>query len=727
MAAEVTTAPVQLFALRVSPDNPRNSEGDIIQLKDGRLALVYTRFRQGALDHSPADLAMRVSSDGGRTWSGDRILVPNGDAMNVMSVTLRRLPSGEILLFYLRKGDVNSDCNMYVRRSTDELDTLTSPTRVTLLDGYHVVNNDRVTQLSSGRLVVPSALHNSSADTTTSPPKYNSRAAMVVYYSDDQGHTWKKDEMPVTPSSERQITMQEPGIVELANGDLLMNIRTDQGSQYFSTSRDQGLHWSPPEASPLASPLSPATIKRIPGTPNLLCVWNDHTGEYPYEKGKRTPLCYAISRDNGRTWSNSTIIENDPNVMYCYTSVTFLPQSALLSYYAGSLKGGLRGSLHIAEIPLPKTLPAAGETSASAEKIGDVVIYGDPRFHCAFPSVVKRSDGSLLCAFRRAPNRRFLYGEPGYTHTDPNSQLVTVESHDSGRTWTTCTKLLFAHPLGGSQDPCMTLLKDGSFICASYGWALVPPSHLEGSTNTLQHPHFGFMGGYLLRSADGGNTWGEPIIPPPTKGDSTLNVFGQKTPAFNRGAMVETSDGRLLWATARHDDQKTPRTSVHLLECLDQGRTWTYKCPIASDPKITFNETSLVQTEGGDILAFLRTDGLGMMAAMARSRDGGKSFEKWQNGGFVGHPFQATRLADGRIFLVYGHRAEPFGVRARILDKNGDDFATAPEITLRDDGGGFDIGYPWAVQTAPDEVFVAYYLNLADGPRHIAGTIVKLK
>ncbi|HEY0456531.1 MAG TPA: exo-alpha-sialidase, partial [Verrucomicrobiae bacterium] len=39
-------------------------------------------------------------------------------------------------------------------------------------------------------------------------------------------------------------------------------------------------------------------------------------------------------------------------------------------------------------------------------KLKDVVIYEDPKFYCAFPSIVRRADGELLVAFRRAPERR---------------------------------------------------------------------------------------------------------------------------------------------------------------------------------------------------------------------------------------------------------------------------------------------------------------------------------
>jgi hypothetical protein len=77
--------------------------------------------------------------------------------------------------------------------------------------------------------------------------------------------------------------------------------------------------------------------------------------------------------------------------------------------------------------------------------------------------------------------------------------------------------------------------------------------------------------------------------------------------------------------------------------------------------------------------------------------------------------------------LVYGYRHEPYGIRARILNPECTDFATAPEIVLRDDGGTTDIGYPWSVQLDENRVLVVYYYNIENGPRHIAGTILEIE
>lgn len=372
-------------------------------------------------------------------------------------------------------------------------------------------------------------------------------------------------------------------------------------------------------------------------------------------------------------------------------------------------------------------LACANVEASGLKKIKDIIIYQDKTYYSTFPSVVLRKDGELLCAFRRAPDRRALWGATGYTHTDPNSYLVLVRSKDGGQTWTKMPELIYADTLGGSQDPCMVQLADGSIVCTSYGWALVPTEGLDKLADTPKHGAFCFLGGYILRSDDGAKSWKGPFIPIPLPGDTTKDVLGRPCPSFNRGAMCQGKDGRLYWAVAGKDQGGAKVTSVHLLISSDRAETWTYSCPIAVDEKVTFNETSVIQTKKGDFVAFLRTDGFDGKLAYARSTDGGKSFQPWQDGGFFGHPFHATHLKDGRVLLVYGYRKAPFGIRAKILNAECTDITTAPEFVLREDGGSGDIGYPWCVQLPDGKVLVAYYFNLQDGTRHIAGSLLEVE
>jgi len=178
----------------------------------------------------------------------------------------------------------------------------------------------------------------------------------------------------------------------------------------------------------------------------------------------------------------------------------------------------------------PVALACAESHIPAATPLEHVVIYEDPRFYVAFPSIVRRPDGELLVAFRRAPERR-AFGE-GVSHTDPNSYLVLVRSKDDGRTWTSEPELIYSHPFGGSQDPCMVQLRDGTILCTSYAWALLKPQNIAKLKQPVARSgDFVFLGGYIMRSTDGAHSWQGPIIPPPCKGEPNFDIFGEPIPA----------------------------------------------------------------------------------------------------------------------------------------------------------------------------------------------------
>jgi sialidase-1 len=368
------------------------------------------------------------------------------------------------------------------------------------------------------------------------------------------------------------------------------------------------------------------------------------------------------------------------------------------------------------------------------QKVKDLIIYKDSLFYSAFPSVVKRPDGQILVAFRRAPERR-LFGEESYSHTDPNSYLVMVRSPD-GESWTKEPELIFAHPFGGSQDPCLLQLKDGTLICASYVWGLIRQngdSILNRKITILKNKKadhsttYTFLGGYLVRSVDGGEKWQGPIYPPHVPADIQMNVWGKPLPAYNRGAMCEGKNGKIYWVVAANSADGPTRTSTHLLISEDKGLSWHYSCQVATDEKISFDETSIYETPKGDLVAFLRTANMpDQLSCIARSSDGGKSFI-WQSMGFYGYPLHALKLPDNRVLLTYGYRHRPFGIRARILNPECTDFLTAPEFVIRDDGGNGDLGYCWSVMLNNNRALVAYYFNHDNGIRYIAGTIIEIK
>jgi len=340
--------------------NPRNSEGDFMLLADGRWLLIYTHFEGGAGDHASAYLAGRTSSDNGATWTHeDRLVLPNEGHMNIMSVSLLRLQDRRIALFYLRK-DSLADCRPRMRVSSDEATTWSAPIDVIPASepGYYVVNNDRVIQLSSGRLIVPAALHTASAGATLTSQAdsvFSPYGQIFCYLSDDAGATWHRGQQVLAkalPGGERAM-VQEPGLIELQDGRIMIFSRTDAGSQYIAYSRDQGQSWSPLHASDIISPCSPASIARIPSTGDLLMVWNNHADIPDELVGKRTPLTSAISRDEGDTWIGVRDIETHPFGWYCYTAIAFAGEHVLLAHTAGDTRenNGL-AKLQITRLPV---------------------------------------------------------------------------------------------------------------------------------------------------------------------------------------------------------------------------------------------------------------------------------------------------------------------------------------------------------------------------------------
>jgi sialidase-1 len=162
-------------------------------------------------------------------------------------------------------------------------------------------------------------------------------------------------------------------------------------------------------------------------------------------------------------------------------------------------------ALAVGAASVPSLRAAAGvPPAAGLRKIEDRVIYRNPLFYCMTPSVITRPDGEVIVAFRRAPERR-AYGEKSSGHTDSKAHLVLVRSRDGGQTWSQKPELLYAHPMGGSQDPCMVQLRDGGLVCTSYAWLRLNPGALVRQPPVFTSRaggEYNFLGGYLLRSAD---------------------------------------------------------------------------------------------------------------------------------------------------------------------------------------------------------------------------------
>lgn len=303
-----------------TPERPHNGEADMVRLRNGDLMLAYGQWNADSDDRAPAEIRCMTSSDGGRTWGNDRVLLPNEGRAGTYSVSLLRLQSGEILMSYGVR-ESNEDRNVYFRKSSDECQTWSRRIRLEVplwYSGYTGISNNRLIQLKSGRILA-AAWAGWAKDRTI---------LGFTAFSDDGGEMWRKSEdvdiRLLDPSN--KYGADDPAVVELKDGRVMMIIRSTLGYVVKSYSKDEGKTWTRPvRVRELEAPNAPATIARIPVTGDLLLIWNR-------SKTERRPLSSAISKDDGRTWTHIRTV--DDSSASAYASITPVDDRILITYWS---------------------------------------------------------------------------------------------------------------------------------------------------------------------------------------------------------------------------------------------------------------------------------------------------------------------------------------------------------------------------------------------------------
>ncbi len=369
------------------------------------------------------------------------------------------------------------------------------------------------------------------------------------------------------------------------------------------------------------------------------------------------------------------------------------------------------------------------------------VLYEDARFMAAFPALTRTSEGEILLVFRRAPDSRWLLGanydadatpanlQNHLYHWNARSQLVSMR-FDQNLQATRPARGLSVDGQSADQDASLLTLEDGSILLSSFSWYPMPPAFSElakawggkaygGGSNT--GCSFIPWGSYVRLSSDNGDEWTERNYLPALPGaDALVPGLRESSGGCVRGQAILRSGETLIPSYG----EVAGSYSTHILVSQDRGESWSYRSMMASSDTLNLYEPSLTLCNDGTIIAWMRTDDPQDRMASVRSSDGGHTWNTYELHQCIGHPAYGLRLRSGKILLSYGYRHKPFGIRARLLSEHGDNVDTAPEIIVRDDGVGTDLGYPWAIELEDERILIAYYFEAPNGLRHIAYSVL---
>ena len=342
------------YAFPIQPIAPadaahsRRSEATLVELHDGTLLVAYGRHtgpgdpgyaalvQRRADRRGPASVIERDNDFGeivtirldtsGRRVSEEKVLVPcPADGLNAMSPALRRLPDGRIGLLYSHRESTRVASRRFLT-SADEGRTWSEPV-IVAAGGYRTGCHDRLTVLSSRRLLAP--CHGGD--------DFDSHYRQTwVAWSDDAGATWRtgaRIEVPEVSCPDGQFMesgCNEPGIVERADGTLLMTLRTAMGTQFCAESADRGETWTAPRTLEVPSPNAPAHLSRFPGSSELLLVWTPNYAARAPMNGHRHTLLAGVSTDGGRSWPHARrkVLVDDTSRNSDYPAVFFVGSEA---------------------------------------------------------------------------------------------------------------------------------------------------------------------------------------------------------------------------------------------------------------------------------------------------------------------------------------------------------------------------------------------------------------
>ncbi|WP_080903239.1 exo-alpha-sialidase [Parabacteroides sp. Marseille-P3160] len=301
----------------------------IIQSKTGTLLAFAEARKNSCSDTGDIDLVLKRSEDGGKTWSKMITVWDDGDNVCGNPTPVIDQTTGRIILVscwnlgedhekeIIAQTSKNSR-RIFILYSENDGETWSAPKEIT-----STVKRSEWTWYATGpchgiqlqnkrykeRLVIP-ANH-----IVAGTKLYHSH----IIYSDDKGETWNLGGVV------REHGGNESSVVELGNGDLMLNMRNynreENKTRSIAVSSDGGKTWSEMKYLPeLIEPVcqgSTLNYNKSGKNSNKLLFSN------PASTDKREKMTIRLSEDNGKTWPCSHLVYPGPSA---YSDLVNLPE-----------------------------------------------------------------------------------------------------------------------------------------------------------------------------------------------------------------------------------------------------------------------------------------------------------------------------------------------------------------------------------------------------------------
>jgi len=327
-----------------------------------------------------------------------------------------------------------------------------------------------------------------------------------------------------------------------------------------------------------------------------------------------------------------------------------------------------------------------------------------------WPTVARLDDGTLAVASSGLREE----------HICPLGKTVLNVSRDDGRTWS--APRVIQDSMIDDRDAGIVSLGNGKLLVSWFRCdirrAMIPEAERKRwqavFANWTDRQVEELLGSWVMRSEDGGATWGQPIRAPVSTPHGPIRLRSGELLYF--GKLYGT------WADMYN-------AAITAARSKDGGLTWEVLGQVPVYPgsvPANYHEPHVVELPSGTLLGMIRIEnggGKDLKAAglldfsimQTESTDGGRTWSVPKPLGFHGSPPHLLRHSSGLLILTYGYRQSPYGQRVAFSRDDGKTWDH--NWIIRDDGPDGDLGYPSTVELADGSLFTVCYQKAAAGEK----------